>query len=78
MLVSATVHECDFTNREYPEGADGGWYIAQGASGRYCVVMYAGPDYIAETNAECITYDQALARIEEESKLKGSHIWADF
>ena len=52
MFVSAKVPSCDFTNTEYGKLVDGAYAIAQGASGRWCAVMYIGPEWLAETNVK--------------------------
>lgn len=46
MLVRMTVPCCDFTDERFPGGAEGGGYIARGATGRWCIVMYAGPEQV--------------------------------
>ena len=49
MIIAAPVNECDFTGRKYAEPVMGGHCLAAGATGRVCVVMYVGPEYLAET-----------------------------
>lgn len=48
MFVRMIVPCCDFTEVAYRGGIVGAGVIARGATGRWCVVMYAGPEYIAE------------------------------
>lgn len=52
MLVCMTVPCCDFTDVRYPGGVEGGGYIARGATGRWCAVMYAGPGSVAKTKIQ--------------------------
>jgi len=43
----------------------GAGMVAQGATGRYCVVMVAGPEWIADNpNTEIVSWDEASNRIE--------------
>ena len=51
MIYAAKVRECDITQEEYPEKVDGGHAIAQGATGRWCVVLYIGPAEVARQRA---------------------------
>lgn len=46
MYMKAKVDDCDFTQKKYPIPTDGAWCISQGASGRWCWVMSAGPEYL--------------------------------
>lgn len=46
MLVEMMVPECDFTDQKFPRPVKGGGYIARGATGRWCIVMYAGPKQV--------------------------------
>lgn len=73
MLMSAMVRECDFTDRKYDDYVKGGWYLAQGATGRYCAVMYVGPEYIEENGLEPISREEAEARVNAQ---EGA--WVDF
>ena len=52
MLVRMTVPCCDFTDVRYPGGVEGGGYIARGATGRWCIVMFAGPEQVAKHVAD--------------------------
>ena len=45
--MTAYVTECDFTDRKYAEPVLGAWCLAQGATGRWCCVMYMGPEELA-------------------------------
>jgi hypothetical protein len=72
-----TVPCCDFTDERFSGGVDGGGYLARGATGRWCVVMYAGPKeverYIA-AGGEVITIEEAYAHI----AAMGPNEWVDF
>ena len=48
MFIKQMIRECDFTGRKYNTSVEGAGALAQGATGRMCVVMYAGPEYLAE------------------------------
>ncbi len=65
MFIEFTVPECDFTDRKYDTPVEGAGALARGASGRWCVVMYAGPEYIAENDIEVITAEAAEAYLAE-------------
>ena len=76
MWVRGQVRNCDFTDREYQAPVEGAWVLAQGATGRYCTVMWAGPEYVAElekTGNTIMTYDEAVKTIEG---IEGA--WVDF
>lgn len=63
MFVKAIVNECDFTGEKYSPAVEGAHVYARGASGRWCVVMYAGPKYIAEHGYELRTMADLEAHI---------------
>ena len=76
MFIDYKVTECDFTNKQYGRLVDGVGAIAQGASGRWCVVMWGGPEYKARLIAEgteILDEDEARARIDA-----SGNGWADF
>lgn len=54
MVIAGRIYECDFTGNKYPEGVQGGEVVVKGATGRHCVVMHAGPEYLAETKWEVL------------------------
>ncbi len=66
MFVESFVPECDFTKVKYPSVVKGAYAVAQGATGRWCAVMYAGPEVIAEKGWEILTREEAYAKIEKE------------
>lgn len=72
MIIQTKVSECDFTGKWYPTPIDGGGYLAQGATGRWCVVMWAGPEYLEANNIKVSSKEEALAMVKE----KGGY--ADF
>jgi len=66
MFVSAMIPCCDFTKRDYDTCVDGALCVAQGATGRWCAVMYAGPEFLKEKGIKPITFDEAYATVEKE------------
>ena len=64
MLMQAMIDECDFTDRKYDTPVEGAWLILQGATGRWCPVMYAGPEYLADSKQPVLTYEEVMAEIE--------------
>lgn len=73
MWMTEYVRNCDFTGTEYDEPVVGAWALAQGATGRYCCVMWAGPEYVAENGIKPISREEAERQIEEMGDA-----WADF
>jgi len=65
MYVAMNVPACDFRGTNYPKVVEGAGCLAQGATGRWCVVMYAGPEWLAAHNITPITHEDALTEIEE-------------
>lgn len=63
MYVAAMVSECDFSDRKYDAPVLGAMAVARGASGRYCPVMFVGPEILAEHNVTPLTEVEAYARI---------------
>ena len=63
--IDMTTRSCDFTFTQYDAPVRGAGMVAQGATGRYCVVMVAGPEWIADNpNTEIVSWDEASKRIE--------------
>ena len=73
MWMKEMVNECDFNNTKYDAPVEGAWALAQGASGRFCCVMYAGPEYLAENNITPLSREEAEAKVEA---MPGA--WVDF
>ena len=63
MFVQRSVRECDFTDKKYSKPVQGAAVIARGATGRYCEVVWAGPEYLASIGAEVLSYEQAVAEV---------------
>ena len=64
MFIDQMVTECDFTGKEYDTPVKGAGAVCRGATGRWCVVMWAGPEYLAEhPNIEVTDYNEAVAKI---------------
>lgn len=65
--IEMTTRRCDFNMISYDQPVQGAGMVCQGATGRYCVVMVAGPEWIAENpQVEMISWDEAAKRIEAE------------
>jgi len=76
MIIHKQVTQCDMTGGEYPGGVDGIAYLSQGASGRWCEVLWGGPEEkarIQKDGAEILTDDEARNRIAE-----SGNGWPDF
>ena len=65
MFITRFVPECDITNKTYNPPVAGAAAIAQGATGRWCEVMWFGPEYIAEQGIKPISYEEAVAKCTE-------------
>lgn len=63
MFVEMNVPMCDFTSRQYKEPVKGAGAVARGATGRYCVVMYAGPEYLKQNDIKSVSYEEAITEI---------------
>lgn len=60
MLIANPVSECDFNGTKYATPVMGAWVLAQGATGRWCTVMHAGPEFLAANPQwEIITREEA-------------------
>lgn len=73
MYVEGYIPCCDYTGETFNEEVKGIHCIAQGATGRWCTVMYMCDDYAKKHNIVPISYDEAVARIQN----SGSG-WVDF
>ena len=73
MYVSMMVPECDMNDMKYSPAVEGAGILAQGATGRYCVVLYAGPEYLKENNITPMTYEDAVSKVESKPGA-----WVDF
>lgn len=65
MIIEQQVTHCDMSQREYPKPVPGGGYLAQGATGRWCVVLWCGPEYIKSRNLKLLTREEAIQEIKE-------------
>ena len=72
MLVEGLVRECDFNDVKYQGAVKGAWLVVQGATGRWCAVMHAGPEYLRNNNllGEVLTIEQAERQVD----LKGGYL----
>lgn len=73
MWIKTTIFHCDFSDRKYPQGIDGAGALAQGATGRWCVVMWAGPEEIEKQGIEPEDPEVVRTRLNEEG-----NGWCDF
>lgn len=64
MLVARQVSNCDITGITYPEPVDGAAVVAQGATGRWCEVLWIGPEQIKAEGHTLKTYEEAVAYAE--------------
>ena len=64
MYVEMQVPMCDFTGTRYDGEVKGAGAVAQGASGRWCVVMYAGPEFLADKGVTPLAYEDAIRKCE--------------
>lgn len=67
MYVEYQVPECDDTGEQYQGLKDGVAVISQGATGRYCAVLYFGPEFKArliENGQKIYTYEEAVEAVE--------------
>lgn len=65
MYVHKRVSECDFTGDKYDIPVLGAWCIARGATGRYCCVMYAGPEWLRRQGIVPMSVLEAYEQIEK-------------
>jgi len=60
MFVKSLITECDFTDKTYNTPVWGADVLVQGATGRFCCVMTAGPEYIRKNKIKPISNDRAV------------------
>ncbi len=63
MYVAAMVRECDFTDTRYDAPVLGAMVVSRGASGRYCPVMFVGPQWLDQRGVIPLTDEEAYAKI---------------
>lgn len=78
MLVRMNVPCCDFIDERFPGGVEGVGHIAHlGATGRWCVVMYAGPEQVRRhisAGGVLVSESEAYAYV----AAQGNGYYADF
>lgn len=74
MYVKGMVASCDFTDATYDPPVEGAFLVAQGASGRWSVVLHMGPKEVARQRIEVLSREEALVQIEA----KGDGGWGEF
>jgi hypothetical protein len=65
MIIFKWVTECHETGEKYDTPVQGIAYLAQGATGRWCEVLHAGPATLArmeQDGTEILTADEARIR----------------
>lgn len=76
MFVKALVSECDFTGTKYDGPVEGAYIYNRGASGRWCVTMYAGPEWLS-MNGMKVESEEALESYVRENGQPHDYIeWA--
>ena len=65
MWVEQMVTECDFSDEVYDTPVKGGGVIARGATGRYCVVMWAGPSWLKRNGVVPMSPEKARDAVAE-------------
>ena len=68
MFVSAKVPSCDLTDRNYGKFVDGAYAIARGATGRWCAVMYVGPEWLAENKVAVRDHNEVVNELEAKNE----------
>jgi len=68
MYVEMMVNECDFTGKKYTKSVMGGGAVAKGATGRYCVVMYCGPEWLEENGITPMPIEEAREKADADPK----------
>jgi len=71
MYIKGMVDKCDQTGKEYYPDVEGVWVLAQGATGRFCAVLWFGPEYAESAGLDIWSREQC----EEYAKSKGG--WLD-
>jgi hypothetical protein len=64
MIIKANVSTCDITDRNYGKYVEGAAALARGATGRWCAVLWFGPEYIADNDLKIISREEAVKRVE--------------
>ena len=59
MWMKTKISECDMTGEYFDEPVDGIGALAQGATGRVCVVLWASMDYAKEHGITPLSYEEA-------------------
>jgi hypothetical protein len=65
IYVSMDILCCDFTNKRYKRPVQGAGVVARGATGRWCVVMWIGPEYLEKCGITPMEYHDACKYVEQ-------------
>ena len=74
MIIRTHITHCDITDRSYPNPVLGAAAIARGATGRWCEVLWFGPETVEQLGYITITREEAYAKFEA----LGNGDYADF
>lgn len=66
MYVETYVNTCDFSGTKYDGAVKGAAAVCQGATGRWCEVLWVGPEYIDEKGLKVLSREEAYAIVENE------------
>lgn len=64
MYVSMQVPMCDIEGVQYDSPVQGAGIVVRGATGRYCVTMYIGPEMLERSGIVPMSYEEAVSMIE--------------
>ena len=64
MFIRRMVTHCDVTQTSYKTPVSGMAGIARGATGRWCEVMWFGPEYIKKHGLKATPYNEAVKYVE--------------
>jgi hypothetical protein len=74
MYVKAMVSECDMDNTKYDKEVEGAHIVARSAVGRYCPVLYVGPEYLERKGIEPLSFASAYKKAEADIDVNGGSI----
>ncbi len=69
MYIELMVTECDITERQYNNPVKGAGIVARGATGRWCVVLWVGPEYLEEMDIKAIAPEEAREQLKKSHPL---------
>ena len=78
MLIYQMVTECDLTGETFDTPILGVGFVAEGATGRHCVVLHGGPEELLkrqENGETVLTPDEAREILDADPR---PNVWGDF